>query len=357
MTYLCITKIPIEHFRSIWVKGEEEKMRKALYVLILVGMVASLSLIGESEAAPIRVKLIVPWPKHFIENDLNWGWIDAVNKKAKGEMIVEHIGGSEVIRGMDQVEGVRSGAVDIYVGTHAYYLAAAPEGDASKLWTGMTGAELRTAGIYDLMDKIHQERVNAKLLGLMATPMNFQFYSNVPVKSPAEMKGVKIRVSPYYLDFIKALGAVPTVIAPPEIYTSLERGTVDGMCWPTVGIAKYGWAPKLKYIVGPPFYIYTGFWLMNLQKWNSIPKHLQEVMTEAMIEQVEKGSVPHYKKLQDEERDKLLKQGLKVIEFSPEDSKRYVALARSSAWDALMKRSPKYGPQLKEMVEKEMAKR
>ncbi|MEE9610904.1 MAG: hypothetical protein V3W19_06610, partial [Desulfatiglandales bacterium] len=89
----------------------------------------------------------------------------------------------------------------------------------------------------------------------------------------------------------------------------------------------------------------------------SIPKHLQEVMTEAMIEQVEKGSVSHYKKLQDEERDKLLKQGLKVIEFSPEDSKRYVALARSSAWDALMKRSPKYGPQLKEMVEKEMAKR
>lgn len=333
-------------------------MRKTLCILAVVGMILGVSFSGEAKAAePIRIKLIVPWPKHFIENNMNWGWVDEVNQRAKGQMIVEHIGGPEAIPSMDQVEAVRSGAVDLYVGTHAYYLAACPEGDASKLWTGVAGPELRASGIYDLMDKIHQEKINAKLLGLMSTPLNFQFYSNVPAKNSAEMKGLKIRVSPYYTDFTKALGAVPTVIAPAEIYTALERGTVDGMCWPTVGVIDNGWAPQLKYIVGPPFYIYTGIWLMNLKKWNSIPQNLQALMTEVMIEKVEKACVPHYTKLQSEERDRLLKQGLKVIEFPPEDAKAYVALANSSGWEALVKRSPQNGPQLKEMIEKAMAKK
>ena len=50
------------------------------------------------------------------------------------------------------------------------------------------------------------------------------------IKSPAYMKGLKIRVmeSPVYVAMIKGLGAQPTPIAWPETYTALQQKVVDG---------------------------------------------------------------------------------------------------------------------------------
>lgn len=334
-------------------------MKRIVYILLIAGVIAGLLLAGcakpapapapAPKAEPIHLKFVWAWAPKFIENDMNQVLIDEVNNKAKGELVIEHIGGPEVIPAMDQAEAVRSGAVDMHYGTHAYYLAAVPETDVSKLWS-YTGAELRSKGIYDLLDKIHQEKLNAKLLGLMSTPLTFQFYSRIPVSSPKEMAGMKIRVSPYYTDFVKALGAVPTVITPAEVYTALERGTVDGLCWPTAGMIEAGFAEGVKYIVGPSFYRYTGFFTMNLDKWNSLPPNLQEVVTNAMIK-VEKDTVPHYQELVDNERDRLLKLGLQVTEFTPEDAKGYVDLAYKAAWDALLEKAPQYGPELKKLID------
>ncbi|MFC2122517.1 TRAP transporter substrate-binding protein DctP [Bacteroidota bacterium] len=331
-------------------------MRKLVYLLLVVVVVVGLLLAScakpapGQKAEPINLKFVWAWAPQFIENDMNQGFIDEVNEKAKGELIIEHIGGPEVIPPFDQSEAVRSGAVDMHYGTHAYYLSTVPDNDVSKLWAD-SGAELRKKGIYDLLDKIHQEKLNAKLLGLMSTPLTFQFYSRIPVRNPKDIVGMKIRVSPYYTEFVKALGGVPTVIAPPEVYTALERGAVDGLCWPTAGMIEAGFAEQVKYIVGPPFYRYTGFFTMNLDKWNSLPPNLQKVVTNAMIEKVEKACIPHYQKLVDDERDRLLKLGLQVIEFSPEDDKWFVDLAYKAAWDTLLEKAPQYGPELKKLIE------
>jgi tripartite ATP-independent transporter DctP family solute receptor len=53
--------------------------------------------------------------------------------------------------------------------------------------------------------------------------------SNRPVKTPEDMKGLKIRVpdAPAYLAFPKSLGANATPIAFAEVYLALQNGTVD----------------------------------------------------------------------------------------------------------------------------------
>lgn len=50
------------------------------------------------------------------------------------------------------------------------------------------------------------------------------------IKSPADLKGLKIRVmpSPMFIEMIKAFGAQPTPIAWAELYTALQTGVVDG---------------------------------------------------------------------------------------------------------------------------------
>jgi tripartite ATP-independent transporter DctP family solute receptor len=54
--------------------------------------------------------------------------------------------------------------------------------------------------------------------------------ANKAINSPADMKGMKLRVpqAPMYMMFAKAVGANPTPIAFAEVYLALQNGTVDG---------------------------------------------------------------------------------------------------------------------------------
>ena len=58
---------------------------------------------------------------------------------------------------------------------------------------------------------------------------NFSSGKN-PIHAPKDLAGLKIRVqeTPLYITEMKALGAQPTPIAFPELYTALQTGVVDG---------------------------------------------------------------------------------------------------------------------------------
>lgn len=63
-------------------------------------------------------------------------------------------------------------------------------------------------------------------------PSAFRNFSNSvrPIKSPADMQGLKIRVQPIpiHLEIVNSLGASPTPIAWGELYNALQTGVVDG---------------------------------------------------------------------------------------------------------------------------------
>jgi tripartite ATP-independent transporter DctP family solute receptor len=54
--------------------------------------------------------------------------------------------------------------------------------------------------------------------------------SNMPITTPADMEGMKLRVpnAPLYMMFPRAVGANPSPIAFAEVYLALQQGTVDG---------------------------------------------------------------------------------------------------------------------------------
>lgn len=56
------------------------------------------------------------------------------------------------------------------------------------------------------------------------------FYSDVPIESPADLKGLKLRVMPSQsaINMVKQLGGSPTPISWGELYTALQQGIVDG---------------------------------------------------------------------------------------------------------------------------------
>ena len=93
---------------------------------------------------------------------------------------------------------------------------------------------------YDDVAHVMQGKVGAKLLdklgskgikGLAYWENGFKnFSSNKPIHSPADLKGMKIRIqSSKVLDEeMRAVGALPQVMAFSEVYQALQTGVVDG---------------------------------------------------------------------------------------------------------------------------------
>lgn len=104
------------------------------------------------------------------------------------------------------------------------------------------------------------------------------------INSVDDLKGLKIRIPGFAGEVLARLGAAPTNIPPGELFTALERGTVDAVEW--VG-------PSLDIRMGfhkiAPFY-YTGWhepgaelqFLINQKSWSNLPLDLQEILRVAM---------------------------------------------------------------------------
>jgi len=75
--------------------------------------------------------------------------------------------------------------------------------------------------------------------------------SNKEIRTPADMKGLKIRVpdAPLYTMFPRAVGANPTPIAFAEVYLALQSGTVDAQENPLPTIEAKKFYEVQKYIV------------------------------------------------------------------------------------------------------------
>ena len=327
-------------------------------IFLMLTLVALLFVAGCAEkAAPaqkIVLKAVTAWPSTTVEAKDFLQFVDAVNKrvaeKYPGQLEISYLGGPEAVPTADQAEAVRTGTIDMNLTSDAYFAGIVPVSNAMKL-TQLTPWEERKSGANDFLNALFQKQLNSYYLGRLGSDIPFQLYMNKKVSSPAELKGLNIRTSPMYVDFLKALGAVPVSTAPPDVYTAIERGVVDGYCWPAVGIRDWGWEEVTKYVVGPTFYDVVHEVLINLDTWNRIPEHLQKLLIE-VEEQMEHEIVEASQAALKEERGILTQKGIQIIEFSSADTKMYYDLAYAAGWKAITEKAPEDAPKLQKLISK-----
>jgi len=109
--------------------------------------------------------------------------------------------------------------------------------------------------------------------------------SKALIKSPADMKGMKIRVmeSPVYVNMVKGLGAAPTPIPWPETYTALQQKVVDGQENPVSVIMQVKFYEVQKYLTLDGHSYGVDFILINDKFYQSLPKETQQTLKRAAI--------------------------------------------------------------------------
>jgi TRAP-type C4-dicarboxylate transport system substrate-binding protein len=322
-------------------------MKKTFVIIFLAAAFGILSL-NSALAGEVTFKAVAFIPKNHPLMSQTIVWVDMINKELAGKVKINYIGGPEVIPGLQQVEAVRKGVIDIAFNPTAYYQNILPEGGAFILSKYTPTEERKPGGFYDFMVKRH-EKINSRYIGRMLwTP--FYLWPKEDVKSLDDLKGIKMRTSALYDRFMKALGIVPVTISAGDTYTALERGTVGGFGWPNMGPRQRGWLEVVKNVIDLPFYGSNNITaVMNLDKWNKLPKDVQDQIV-SVTTKFEESMYNHFVSATDKEWAELDKAGVNRIKFSEAENKKYIDLAYQVEWDNLAQKVPDIIVELKKVT-------
>ena len=104
------------------------------------------------------------------------------------------------------------------------------------------------------------------------------------IKTVDDFKGLKFRIGGWAGKTIAKLGGVPLLIGGGDIYPALEKGTIDAAEW----VGPYD-DEKLGFYKVAKYYYYPGWWeggttnhlLINMAKWNELPKAYKAIVEAA----------------------------------------------------------------------------
>lgn len=158
-------------------------------------------------------------------------------------------------------------------------------------------------------------------------------YAKKPIKTVADMKGLKIRVqqSDLWVSLISAMGASPTPMPFNELYTGLKTGLVDAAenNYPSYEEAKhYEAAPvysETMHVMSPEVLVFSK------KVWETLSKEEQ-----ASIRKAAKESIPYYVKLWEAKektaKTAVIKAGAKIVPASEIDHASFVKVEKP-VWD------------------------
>jgi TRAP-type C4-dicarboxylate transport system substrate-binding protein len=283
-------------------------MRKVIRHKYLVGIlmlfaVWALGATSSPAQEPIKLRYFTGMTAtHYYCATMIPSFIKQIEKRTGGRVKFEFYPGGELYGYMDGMDAAAAGTVDMGLTSIGH-------------WGGYNKIFLCTDFFLFLEDNDHwfrardaihpvlsaiYEKQNVRVLHYCAYSEG-AIGSRKPINKLEDMKGMKIRAPvPGALDSIKGWGAIPTRIAAGEMYDGMSKGAIDAI------ITGWGshYARKLyeveDYFVGP---MWQTIWVvfMNLKKWNSLPKDIQEVIediskeTETLSLQLTKESDETYK--------------------------------------------------------------
>ena len=274
-------------------------------------------------------------------------FIRKVNEEGKGVIRINFIGGPRAMPPFELGNALRGGVVDMVNASSAFYANLLPEGEALKMATRPMD-ELRRNGGWELLNRLHGEKLNAFYLARHGEGVPFHLYLSREIAAP-DLKGLTIRTSPTYRAFFTALGANLVNTPPGEVYTALERGVVQGYGWPAVGIFDLGWQERTKFRVEPGFYTVDVNVLVNLAKWNALTERQKEVLTAAArsLEEEQRTGNAALVKAELARQDAA---GIKPIAFSGENKAVFEKAAREAGWAEVAKATPQHHGELRRLL-------
>ena len=205
----------------------------------------------------------------------------------KGKVKVEVYANSTLYKDKEEMEALQLGAVQMLAPSLAKF---GPLGvkefevfDLPYIFDGYDQLHKVTTGDVgkQLLSKLEPKGIR----GLAYWDNGFKSFSaNTPIKVPADLKGKKLRIqsSKVLEEEIRALGALPQVMAFSEVYQALQTGVVDGTENPISNLYTQKMHEVQKHLAMTE-HGYLGYAvIVNKKFWDGLPADVKKQLDDAM---------------------------------------------------------------------------
>lgn len=157
-----------------------------------------------------------------------------VGEKTGGKVKIEIFPSAQLGDQRQMIEGLRLGTIDMCVTSSADMAQFVPETDVLNLpfiFRDLKHSyQVADGPIGKQLAEITEKKANVKVLAWWSSGVRSVFNSQKAIKTPEDLKGMKIRTQPNKTDVaaFNALGAIATPIAYSELYTALQQDVVKG---------------------------------------------------------------------------------------------------------------------------------
>ena len=304
-------------------------------VIALLGGIAGLASTAPALAGDVNLKVTTCLARnHDYTQAFMQAFVEPFNAK-KSDVKLTYLGGPEVTPFKEQASSLKRGLVDMILCPSAYYGGLFGEARIPGA-QNVSIDEIRKNGAYAMMQEAWNKNLNAHILGWVFSEgqIFYTYFLAKPkesTKTGLDLTGMKIRSTGLYNPFLVAMGATTIVMAPGDVYAGLQRGVVDGLAWPWGSVGKYGWQRFLKYRVKPHFFGASQPLLVNLDKWKSLTKSQQDMLTKQARDFEKNGGAIVVKKGEEDDA-KLKVAGVQDIDLTGAVRAAYLKTIYEAKW-------------------------
>jgi TRAP-type C4-dicarboxylate transport system substrate-binding protein len=280
---------------------------------------ASLHLIVASHVPP-KYKDIYPLTKVFVNE---------INKAGEGKVSLEYHPSGTLLKVNGLIPGLISGVADIIFLTSSECTGSWPYiGGESLPFLFKNANDLQQkikvgSPLFKLVNEVLEKKHGIMMLANGTLPLE-QLWTRKPVKTPADLKGLSIRVGGKAEgQAIKALGAFPVTLTSAELYESLQRGVIDGVvCYPGT-IYGRSLQEVLKYRTHIPIGAYGYAIWVKKSSWDAWPADVRRIIKKAAFHYDEAFLNNALKVEKEEYVPAFEKVGMKTITPTPEATAQF----------------------------------
>ncbi len=267
-------------------------MKRWLRVVTVLALGAGLALAGPAQA---QQKLVLKFahiaPTTFPYHDGALKFKEAAERISGGKIEIPIFPAAQLGGERDIEEGIRLGTIHVGIGAGAlagfapiYNMVELPfliknQDHMARVADGPAGK---------LLARRIEEQSGFRVLGFWSTGDSGIQTVKGPVRTPADLKGTKIRVmeNSALIESTRALGANPTPIPFPEVYTSLKQGVVEGAHLDYTALYTTKVFEAVKFITEPGFHFLSEPrpLIVWAKFFDGLPREHQETIKKAAAE-------------------------------------------------------------------------
>jgi TRAP-type mannitol/chloroaromatic compound transport system substrate-binding protein len=237
---------------------------------------------------PIVIKMQGAWGAKDIFNDFAVEYVTRVNEMAGGRLRIDYLVAGAVVKAFEVMDATSKGVLDASHSVTVYWYGKSKvaslfgSGPINGMDAHQSLAWIHRGGGQQLYEEL-LKKLNLNVVGFFAMPMPTQplGWFKKPIKTAAELKGLKYRTVGLAADLFQAMGTKVTQLPGGEIIPALERGVIDAFEFnnPTSDM-RFGAQDVIKnYMMGSYHQAMEFFEIaFNKKKYESLPKDLQAIL-------------------------------------------------------------------------------